>query len=535
MMKEQEPLISVILLGLTSLFFFFFVMGLIQHGTALLLYPWSTDYVEWPEIGRAWDLVRGRTIYTSWDQLPLHEANYTPLYTFLNAIGLFFFGPTPFFGRFLALGFLLGSGVIISLLVASKSRTAALLGGCFWLSSHMCWMWSGLVRVDNMAVFLNLLALLVFHRGWTENRARQAIWWSLLICVAAAYTRQTMVAAAVAILGTLLLEDWRLGLRGLLLYAGVGLGLFGLMLITTDGLVWNHLFLANMNEYEWSSLSFFFGQLWSLYHWMFPLTLLGLYVVRKEPLFWLYALSSTLVSLTIGKIGSSLNYLLELWASISLLSAIGMGSFWRVWSHSIHRYLVAGALGLISLIGWQQIFHLPWERQPKVGGGYTAAPLGWEASVSLFRVLPFWQLDPFGVAPSEILSRSTRVYVSNPAKWEVERLELVESFLSQIEGPIFSEDMNFTLSLGKEIMVQSFEFNQLVRQGVWDSQPWKDAVSEQRFSALVLMFSLDDSIDGKASSQRFSQEIIQLMRERYRLIQNVGAYWIYLPRNEHEF
>ena len=38
--------------------------------------------------------------------------------------------------------------------------------------------------------------------------------------------------------------------------------------------------------------------------------------------------------------------------------------------------------------------------------------------------------------------------------------------LSSVDGPILSEDMNFTVSLGKEIWIQPFEFTQLDRQGV---------------------------------------------------------------------
>ena len=125
-------------------------MGVLHHAGRLLSYPFSVDYVEWPEIARAWDLVQGQTLYPSWDQLPLREANYTPIYTLINAMGVSVTGPTPFFGRLLAL---LSTFGIMSALVAllyphTRGRfSIALLAGALYATSHMVWLWSGIVRV----------------------------------------------------------------------------------------------------------------------------------------------------------------------------------------------------------------------------------------------------------------------------------------------------------------------------------------------------------------------------------------------------
>ena len=107
----------------------------------------------------------------------------------------------------------------------------------------------------------------------------------------------------------------------------------------------------------------------------------------------------------------------------------------------------------------------------------------------------------------------------------------IDENIAKLPGPILSEDMNFTVLLGKEIWIQSFEFTQLHRQGRWDISPLHQALSEKHFSALVLMFNLEGDISGKASEQRFSPQTISLMKEHYSLVAQEGYYWIYYPKS----
>ena len=80
-------------------------------------------------------------------------------------------------------------------------------------------------------------------------------------------------------------------------------------------------------------------------------------------------------------------------------------------------------------------------------------------------------------------------------------------------------------------IVQSFEFTQLHRQGHWDIAPLHQAIAQKHFSALVLMFNLDDNIESKASGQRFLPKTVAKMKENYNLVAQEGYYWIYFPKN----
>ncbi len=197
-----------------------------------------------------------------------------------------------------------------------------------------------------------------------------------------------------------------------------------------------------------------------------------------------------------------------------------------------HRRLGLGVfLWGCFAVGWQQSFHVPWERRLKPDGGHRAFELSpWSSLSSIARVLPLWRLDPFGVSGEKALARSVRDFSPSPALWEVQMMADMESNIRKLSGPVISEDMNFTLSIDKEIWIQTFEFAQLHRQGLWNFEPLNKAISAKEFGALILMFELDEDISAKASVQRFLPETLRLMGENYKPWRKWGPYRVYVPR-----
>lgn len=515
------PWILVICYGL-------YAVGLLQHATTLLAYPWSVDYVEMPEIGRAWDISRGIPIYTSWEQLPLHEANYTPLYSITNAPLVALTGPTPFTGRLLSLLFTLGTATIIFQILRERNvlTPIAIVSAFLYLSSHMVWAWSSLVRVDSMAVFCNVFALWCCQQHWIQKKDIRWLYASVIVCVLAAFTRQTMVAAAIAVFCASGLRNIKITIRLFALYAGLGLIGCVILLLSTDFLAWNHLVLANINEYNFPLLRLYLGQVWELYHWLLPVVCIGLWKARQHPLILVYALMGALVSLTSGKIGSSFNYLLELWIGLCLLTGLSFPT-------QKEKSFQAIPLVLILLVGWQQIFHYPWQRFPKKEGGMKGITTEtWNSIARMQSSLPLYWLDPIGKNPLDSLRRNTKYYVADPAPWEADIMMVLEDKLRTVSGPILSEDMNFTLSLGKEISIQPFEFTQMARQRDWDPKPWYDCLATQCFGALVLKFPLGSDLSQSVSGWHFTPISLQLMEKHYQLAYQAGAYWLYLPKGK---
>lgn len=105
----------------------------------------------------------------------------------------------------------------------------------------------------------------------------------------------------------------------------------------------------------------------------------------------------------------------------------------------------------------------------------------------------------------------------------------VEHNLPSFPGPILSEDMNFTVTSGREIWIQPFEFTQFSRQGLWSDEPFLDAIAQQEFALLILLFDISVDVSQTPSGDRFSPEVRHAMREKYELVSREGKYWIYTP------
>ena len=232
-----------------------------------------------------------------------------------------------------------------------------------------------------------------------------------MLLVAAAFTRQTMVAAAVAIILDLFTKDKKIALRFTVTYALMGLSALALLLAVTSGLAWNHLISANVNEFGMDELWFFIVHFWNLYHWLIPICLFGLFTMRRSVVLIVYFIAALCVSTTVGKIGASLNYLIEFWVAICLLSAVGLWKLNDLSKGSWSRW-ISSLAWVVMLIGWQQIFHVPYHHVISESGKTTSEPLPHYKSVSaLNERLPLHYLDPFGANPIEINKRLYQDYI----------------------------------------------------------------------------------------------------------------------------
>ena len=105
----------------------------------------------------------------------------------------------------------------------------------------------------------------------------------------------------------------------------------------------------------------------------------------------------------------------------------------------------------------------------------------------------------------------------------------IERNLPSFPGTILSEDMNFTVTSGREIWIQPFEFTQYSKQGLWADAPLLDAVRHQKFALLILLFDLNVDVSQNPSGDRFSPRVRAVMKENYTQVSREGIYWIYTP------
>ena len=544
--KHHKNVVFVGFLWLCFFLYGLYVLGMLQHSLRLLGYPFAVDYVEWPEISRAVQLLNNERIYDdSWTDFPIRVANYPPFFTFVHAIGICLTSPTPFIGRLIALLCTCGIMVLIAKIVnqsqsQEKNVVVPILAGFLYASSHMTWLWSSLVRVDNLAILLSLTAIYLYISPSSEEPSRSKNI-ALLFCACALFTKQTMLAAPLSILlHTFVFE--REHLKHRLLYFG---GTFGFLYISlmvfTGGHAYRHLVIANINIFDWEIFGAFWRDFWSLYHWTCPLIAMGVFVLFQPTeqkhnntnfVLLLYGIFALLFSVSIAKVGSSLNYVLELWVVVSML--IGLALQFPIYVRGIKKVTSSIFVVLLLLYGWQNIFHVPWERQRVGNQKMRAMALGtWNDIATYSTYLPFHYLNPRSGSPVEIIKRNVKLYTPTPAQWELDMMFEIDDYIQQkAKKPILSEDMNFyTIGSGHDIMFQSFEMRQMAIQGIFDEDVLHDCLRKGSncVPTLVLMFDIDSDIN-YVSGQRFGSTTVDLMREFYERSAQLGPYYIYTAK-----
>jgi hypothetical protein len=187
--------------------------------------------------------------------------------------------------------------------------------------------------------------------------------------------------------------------------------------------------------------------------------------------------------------------------------------------------LAAGLPALWLLVGLQQAYHVPYTMEGNAIRVRPPAALLDRAGITRRRL---WRLDPWAAPPGD-LTRYWRIqYRPNPSPGDRTSAQRALEYVARLDGDLLSEDMTGTVTTGKRIYVQPFEFTQLAEQGVWDQQPLLDAIRGQQFAAVLLRFRLGE--DPGFHVQRINQPLIAAIADAYRLDATYGSYFLYRPK-----
>lgn len=463
--------IVLIVLGLGVLVF-------VQYGWRSITFPYPLDYGEGPLLDQAVRLAHGENIYGVLGSPPWTIANYPPLYMLLQAPLTRVFGPAYWYGRLLSWCCTIAAALFVGLIVRAltQDRLAALISGLTLLVIPYVSYWSPLVRIDALALALSLAGLWVLVR-WPDRRV--ALTASVLLLTAAVYTRQSYgLAAPLAAFIWLLWSRPRQALGFALGLAALGSGLFGLLNWLTHGGFFFNIVIANVNDFEWQLLRDYLSELIEL----LPLLLAGsaLFVLlggwfglRSWRLIAPYWIGAALSGLTIGKLGSNVNYLLEFSAAMSL--ALGALIAWQRQRPLIHQIsLLLLALQLFLLVPGSR-YHL-----------FTTAALD----------------DP--ETPAELLT-----------------------IIRAARGPVLADEAMGLLPLAdRRIELQPFEVTQIARSGRWEQTPLLQAIQQQRY-ATILIFR----VPGIAlERERWTDEMLAQIDRYYSPSTTIGLTTVYTPR-----
>lgn len=469
----------------------------LDHVRSVIVYPFGLDYGEGVILNQLRLLQAGQNPYPPLEGRYL-IGNYPPVFYLLS---LLFSGSNLLSaGRMIAAAcavLIVGVMILLSLhlqkLYAHEHRSwlAALSGPLIFIGIGYLYSWGGLMRVDTLALLFSLLGLLCF-----VNRSSWGQYAAIVCFILAFYTKQTAMVSAAACLLVTLIQRPRKGLQlsGLL---ALGLGLcFLLIQQLSQGQAWFHLVTANANTFLWYRVAFLFNDLLKEYFLLLLLAGVGVANLLFErrtfpcdehdsdlrlilPIYLILALGA---SLSIGKIGSNVNYALEFMILVCLCA--GAALYW--------------ALRLAAST---------------------------EIKVWLGLILPVLMVGQLIKGNNFELRRSAEVPDSVTKNQVAELIRMVR----EIKGLILADDLSILGLAEKPVVVDPFIMSQLAREQKWDQQPLLDLISQRAFKRVVLQFDLDNPHNPAMATERFTPEMLVKLKQFYRLESLSGNYWIYQP------
>ena len=456
-----------------------------RHGLAALAFPYPLNYGEGPLLDQVSRLADLRNIYPAdIADPPYAVSNYPPLFVGLQAPFVRLFGPEFWYGRAISLASTVAvAGLIAAILRAlTRDKTASAAGGVTFLAVPFVLQWSSLDRVDTLGLALSLSGL---HAVVRKPEGHRGVILAAFLLVAAIYTRQTFaLAAPLAAFAWLLANGHRR--RALALAAltgGSSLLLFGALTALTGGGFYFHSVTANVNEFRWEQVAFHLSTMQGL----MPILLLGSLAfgvlgVRSRTAFWWlicsYLVGSIATALLIGKIGSDVNYLLELSAALSLAA----GAF-------LARY--GGRPGarsaLLLVMALQTVLMV-------------------QASQSFYAAL-----QAHVIAQREGIARLERV-------------------VDDSRKPVLADEQAGLLPLdGRRIYIQPFEFSQLAREGRWDQRPLLEAIDRREFPAILIW---EPPYAPGVARERWTPQMLRAIEANYEPAGRHAETVVYRPKRD---
>lgn len=469
---------------------------LIQMPIAIT-HPYALDYGEGPLLDQAVRIHQGINIYQPDLSVPPYTvSNYPPVYA---AILSLFNSPEQASllpGRLLSALATLASAYCIFRIVlcAYNDRLAGLVSAILFLTFPYVFQWSTLMRVDNLALAFSLGALLVIVR-WPEKTI--SLWATAVLLTLAAYTRQSyLLAAPLAAFVWLLFRSWKKALWLALITTGLVAALFGALMLLSQGGFFTHIVRANVNDFTWQTINNYVRQLSSDYLILSLISgvflLAGWKAIPHWKLLGPYLAGALLSALTVGKIGSNVNYLLELCAAMSMAAGI-VFSWVRQKDKTVLRWL----------------------------NNETALRL----ASALVMLLVIAQMRSMLVIDL--------LYKVQEVKWRVEAVDVLDDFSTSIrrdDGQILVDEyMALLPQNGKALYIQPFEFSQMAKDGLWDQTNFVKQIENQEFSQIIL-----HQYDYPVYRERWTPEMLDAIMANYAARDNYADSIVFTPLAEGE-
>ncbi len=473
---------------------------------AAIAYPYQLDYGEGPLLDQIRTMRAGEGIYPSPDRPPHVIGNYPPVYHLAIRLIDQAVGNTLAVGRTLSavsaafiaalVGVLVWRGARPGAARAARGLAATAAALAFLRVSYTA-SWAPLMRVDMLADLFAFTGVAIF--ALLADR-RGSVTWCVLPLALAVFTKQSAIAAAATCVIVAGRARPRRGAQLAALLAAAGLvGLALLVGFEGEG-VFFHLFTANRNAYDWWQTAAYLQDMARRYPVALAIAAVGargLFAdwrpqrgaaepgAWERPVLGVYLVTALVVSLTVGKVGSEVNYLIEV-----------MGVVWACAGVAVaDSFAPPDAEGESPLVAALASVLLPALLLVQVSGLIERPGIEW-------------------------------VEVPN-ARTTDETRRLVER-LRETEGPVLSEDVTMLVLADKRVELQPFEMTQLAQQGLWDPARFVQRIRAGEFALIVLEFNA--AAPTPLGETRFPAAMLDAIRTTYGPPRRAAHYWIYTPR-----
>lgn len=477
-------------------------------------FAFELDYGE----GIVWQQMRDIVAGRGYGQIAVFPGlvfHYPPLYHLLTA-GLSHFSGLDQLaaGRFLSASSTVLTAVVIALTI--KQMTSAdgalraawicgLIGGLTVFSMVPIFNWSLFMRVD-MAGFLFSFAGLYF--GLRALDHGRLIHLAALCFVAAVFTKQTNIAAPIAVFATLLVLCPRTAFSGIATGLIIALAALVALIWQTDGGFLRHIISYNINRIELARLLMIRSIVGEHFLYLCAASFGAFHFVQRRKLkyrglSWFeireklanstgdaqyamvaaYAVTASLVLLTIIKSGSSYNYFIEWMFLLSLF--IGL------------------ALREAGLYAFNE-------------GGTT---------VSINRAA----LIPLAISVQALILAAMPPWAS--WHWKPNRqaqLLSLSQMVRSTDKPVISDDMVILLRSGKPVLYEPAIFAELSSGHIWDQGPFIAKIRNRDFA----FFITTDDRGSSLYDSRYNPDVADAIAAAYPKVRKIADLTVHFPAED---
>ena len=473
-------------------------------------YPFQLDYGEGIVWQQAVQITAGHG-YGSITHFPAIVFHYPPVYHLISMATAAAFGLDQLAaGRTVSLvsTLLIGgfAGLIIFRACPEKTgRPAAAIcavtGGLVVFTMLPVAVWAPRMRVDMAATAFTFAGVFL---GMEALRRPVLVHGAALCFVAAVFTKQTMIAAPAATFLILLLVHPKLAWAGIATMVLAGLAGLGVLAWLTDGGFVRHVFLYNINRFEASRLKQIVG-VTSLHFFYFAAAAIGLWLrlrgrwpayrgpelagvrdrLRAEPadasmlLVLAYFAFASAMLVTIAKVGSNVNYLIEWMCVLAILVGLAM-------------------------------------REAAVASSSApSTPRLQSPSVLLAAILP--ALVAYQAYKLPVPDQAQRRPVAD--------MQRLVALVRDARRPVISDDMVILLRAGKEVEWEPAIFAELTSKGKWDERPFIGLIQQHYFA-----FFVTEGDRGQALfDSRYTPAVAGAIASAYPVERRLAGYTLHLP------